>query len=228
MKTNNLAERIYQRKTIIKIHKKVRMANLNININKFLIQRIIICLIIYGVSTFIPKVGLIVAPFITILYYNLTERITLDAKIQKRNLKMEKEIILFIENTLIALKNYQNLKVSLETTCEHNQGEISFEIKRALNESSLGKNLNEAFNNIIAIIPNQNVINFINTLNQTSTENIIPALESQLKYLKDNKNNNIRIQQLHKLISVCLISTIFISIIIILIVMTPNLIEVLK
>ena len=225
---SGIAERIYKRKTIEQILKKARIANKEVQVEQFLITRIILCLVVYAASICIPVVGLVVAPFITIIFYNVLGRNFFERNIFKRDASMELELIPFIETLITALENKIEFKKALEITCEHVPGELSFEFKKVLSENLLGKGLAKAFDNMIAIIPNQNTINFINIINQANDKNVIEGLEIKLKYLKESRHNYTRFAVFKRILS---ITTAFILVLIPLIIIfmyAPNIIELLN
>jgi|GEM_PF-6197188 len=228
MKTKMVVDKIYKKKTIEVVNKKARMANMESSVSSFLMRRIVVCLVLYAVTSFIPMIGLLIAPFITILYYHMSERIFFDRNIAKRSIKIENELPLFIEVVITALENKLEFKKAIEIASTHVPGELANEFSRVLDENSLGKGLGKSFDNMIGVMPNQNAINFINLLNQASDMNVVIGLENQLKYLNDSKRNIARIISFKQILNVSLVTLIFFIPLILIIIYTPMIIELLS
>lgn len=143
---NNIAFKIYRKKSIEKIDSKVKLLGIynNLQTLKFLNIRLILTIIIFVLVLVISQYGYILAPLVAALFYIFSEYYIIDYKIKIRRKKLEKEALFFFEVLTLTLEGGRNLKHALELTAENIDSEISAEFKKTLAEVKLGKSLNES------------------------------------------------------------------------------------
>ena len=229
-KENSLNKKIYRSSTIKKITQKTNYlgSEAKMTPGQFLNLRLFSTIILFIALLFV-KYGFILAPIIAVAYYIGLEYIVLDLRIKRRSDKLEYDALQFFEVLSLTLESGRNLKNSLEMTTSSVNGEMSNEFKRALEEIKLGKSLTEALNDMKYRIPSETVNNTILNISQSSTfgNSIVSSLNTQIDYLTDKKLQEVR-SKISKLpVKLSAISVIFFLPIILLIILSPVIINLL-
>ena len=141
-----IANKIYRKKTIDKINSKIKLLGLNQRLDavQFLNIRLIVMIVMFILIFIFSKIGYILAPVISIVFYYLMEYLVLDYQAKIRGKALEKEALFFFEVFVLTLESGRNLRQALILTTENVDSEISNEFKKTLAEVRLGKSLNEA------------------------------------------------------------------------------------
>ena len=153
----NLGEHIYSKRVINKLENKIKLANKKIDIYTYLDIKYLSSILIFVLSLCTFKVGYILGPIITIIYYNLYEYIILDKQIKKRIKKLEYEMLVFLDALILALESGKNIENSLEIVIFSLDNEISYEFKKTLFEMKFGKSLIESLESMKKRIPSESI-----------------------------------------------------------------------
>jgi tight adherence protein C len=220
-----LIERLYSSDEIKRINDKINRLSSgnNMDVVHFLTLRLISSIVIFIVLLLKFKLGYIVAPVITFVYYFLFEKFFLDSKLKKREKKLDKEALVFFEILTLTLESGRNLQNALEVTVDNVNSELSNEFKRTLFEVKFGKSLLEALNDTKKRIPSETINNIILNMTQTNIfgTNIIDTMYSQVEFLREKQVLSIR-EEINKLPNkISILSVLFIIPIILLMVLGP-------
>lgn len=229
MKKNSIVKKIYLDSTIKKITKKVKLLGINCKYDPIdlLNTRLMLSLILFVVILIFFKNGFFMAPISVIIFHFTSEYFLLDLPIKKREEKLEEEAIFFFEVLALTLESGRNLTSSLTITAKNVDSELSREFQKSLNEMRLGKSFPEAMTSMKERIPSDAINNAILNIVQASVfgNSIEESLNNQLDFLRDKRILEIkgRIGKLPTKISI--ISVLFFIPIILLVILSPVLIE---
>ncbi len=226
---SGLAKKIYSKKTIDRMDKKIKLLGVNsgYKTNTFLNIRLIVSILLFVILLFTSDIGYILAPLCTIILYILSELILLDYPIKKREKKLEKEALFFFEILTLTLESGRNLKHSLDLTVENVNSEISDEFKKMLAEVKLGKSLNEAMESLKERIPSENINNAILNMMESNTfgNSIIDSMYNQIDFLREKQMLEVKSTIAKLPTKVSIISVIFFIPIMMLLILAPVLIN---
>ena len=222
---NSLVEKIYSKKSINRIKRKTEQLGIYNTIDPitFINTRLIISLIIFFLSLYLSGFGYIYAPILTVLFYFLFEYFVLDYRIKKRISKLDYEALFFFEVLTLSLESGRNLKGALELTCKNIDSEISDEFSETLRETEFGKTLNEALNAMKKRMPSDTINNVILNITQSNMfgNSIIDTLYRQVDFLRDKKVLEVKSVIAKMPIKISVTSVLFFVPIIILLILTP-------
>ena len=225
---NNLIRKIYQDKTINKITKKVKLLGVDCkyDVIDLLNKRVISSLALFFIILIFSSKGYIYGPIITIIYYFGIEYLFLDYKIKQRASKLDYEALYLA----LTLESGRNLKASLEMTADSIDNSLSREFKKCINEVNLGKSLTEALNDMKERIPSQTINNVILNITQSNIfgNSIVDSLYNQIDYLRENKVLEVKAKISKLPVKISAISVIFFIPIMLLIILSPVILNMLK
>ncbi len=229
IKERHFAYRMFREKTIKRINAKINLLgeNVKVDVFTFLNIRFITSIILFAILFIFNKYGYLIAPIATIIFYILSEKIILDLKIKTRTKKLEEEAIFFFEILSLTLESNKHLKGAIELTSTNIDSEISNEFKKTLNEVKLGKSFTESLISMKERIPSDLINNIILNLTESSIfgNNVTNTLNNQLEYLRDRRLLNIK-AEINKLpTKISIISVVFFIPIMLLIILSPVIIE---
>lgn len=222
-------KKIYSRKYVNKIINKVKLLGIHNNIDPYnlLICRLISSIILFCLCLYTFDYGYIIAPVVTVIYYNIFNEISLNSKIRKRNTILEKEAMHFFEVLTLSLETGRNLSEAIDVTTTNVDGILSLEFKEAIREVSFGKSLSESLNDMQERIPSDTINNVILSLTQSNLygNSIIENLYTQIDYLREKRKMEVKgkISKVPVLISV--ISVLFFVPLLLIIILGPVLLE---
>ncbi len=226
---NNIAFKIYRKKSIEKIDSKVKLLGIynNLQTLKFLNIRLILTIIIFVLVLVISQYGYILAPLVAALFYIFSEYYVIDYKIKIRRKKLEKEALFFFEVLTLTLEGGRNLKHALELTAENIDSEISAEFKKTLAEVKLGKSLNESLEAMKKRIPSDTINNSILNMIQSNTfgNSIIDSMYNQIDFLREKQLLDVKAEIAKLPTKISIISVILFIPIMMLIILGPVLIQ---
>lgn len=185
-----IIRKIYREKDINKISSDINMlGKTNLDTMTFLNLRLLTTMIVFVVILYNSDLGYILAPFLTILYYYLFYYLLIADKINKRAKKLDKEALEFFEILTLTLESGKNLKNAIAITVENVESELSYEFKRALDETEYSKSLMEALHDMKNRIPSETVNNIILNITQTSIfgSSILDTMYNQIDFLRDKQ-----------------------------------------
>ena len=119
-KNLNLAYKIYSEESIKKYQKKIDLLGYKDSYDAviFLNIRFLTTILIFFVILYISKLGYIIAPVISIIYFNVLPRIVIDRKVSERADRLDNDAMYFFEVLTLSLETGRNLKTALEITSE--------------------------------------------------------------------------------------------------------------
>ena len=224
MNKQEFIKKIYSKKYVNKIITKVKLLGIYNNIDPYnlLICRLISSVILFCLCLYIFDYGYIIAPVVTVIYYNIFNEISLNSKIRKRNTILEKEAM-----HSLSLETGRNLAEAIDVTTSNVDGILSSEFKEAIREVSFGKSLSESLNDMQERIPSDTINNVILSLTQSNLygNSIIDNLYTQIDYLREKRKMEVKgkISKVPVLISV--ISVLFFVPLLLIIILGPVLLE---
>ncbi|MBR3198605.1 MAG: type II secretion system F family protein [Bacilli bacterium] len=197
------------------------------NATSFCKNRILTSLILFIIIVIFTKSGYVTAPFITLIYYYLFYYINITRKLNKKNLRLEHEALYFFEILTLTLESGRNLENALIVTCDNVDSEIADEFQKTLEETKLGKSLNEALTDMQKRISSGTINNIILNIIQTSEfgNSILDTLYNQVDFLREKQILEIK-KQINKIPNkVSVISVIFVVPLILILILGPYLIN---
>lgn len=229
MNKEEFVRKIYSKNYINKFDSKVKLLGLE---NKFdiydlLLLRLFTSIILFIMLFCIFDYGYILAPFITIFYYLIFNRVVVGDKINKRMVKLENEAMHFFEVLTLSLETGRNLVEAIDVTTSNVSGILSMEFKETVREVTFGKSLNEALTDMQKRIPSDTINNIILSLTESNLygNSIIDNLYNQIDFLREKRKMEVKgkISKVPILISV--ISVLFFIPLLLLIILGPVLLE---
>ena len=229
---SNLVRKIYQDRTIDKINKKVKLLGIDYHYDviDLLNKRLLSTLVLFFIIIVFSSHGYIYGPIISILYYLGIEYIFLDYRIKKRSSKLDYEALYFFEVLALTLESGRDLKSAIEMTSNNIDNSLSREFRKAMNDINLGKSLTESLNDMKSRIPSATINNVILNITQSNIfgNSIIESLHNQIDYLRESKLLEVK-SQISKLpVKISAISVIFFIPIMLLIILSPVILNMMK
>ncbi len=228
-KKRTLSRSIFSKRQIDRIQRKIDLLGENSKFDAifFLNLRFISSIVLFLVVLYVFELGYFLAPLITFIYYYLIYYLLIEYNINKRCDKLDVEAMYFFEVMTLALESGNNLKNALDMTCSNVDNELSREFRKALDEVDYGKSLNEALESLKLRIPSDTINNIILNIMQSNIfgNNITNDMYNQLDYIRDREIQKAksRISKIPLYVSV--ISVVFYVPLIMLLILSPVIIE---
>ena len=187
---NGIVSKIYTYDQIKKIDDEIKMlGHEKLTTIDFLNFRLITTILLFIFIMLTYDLGYIVAPIISVLYYNIIHYALITSKIKKRVRDLDHQALYFFEILTLTLESGRNLENALEITVFNVKSDLSDEFKRALFEMKFGKSLVEALNDLKEKIPSETINNIILNITQTSIfgNNILDTMNNQIDFLRDKQ-----------------------------------------
>lgn len=228
-KKYNMVHKIYSKETIDKFQKKINLLGYknSYDASIFLNIRLISSILIFFMLLYVLKLGYIIAPVVTFLYFILLPKFAIDMKLDKRSDKLNNEAMYFFEVLTLSLETGRNLKTALEITSSNIDSELSDEFKRMLEEVKYGKGLSEALDDLKLRIPSETINNIILNISQSNIfgNSIIETMYNQIDYIRD-KQIMLTKARINKIpLKVSVISVIFFIPLLLLLILSPVIID---
>lgn len=229
VKNKKLSHSIFSKKEIEKVQKRIDLLGEECDYNAifFLNLRLYSSIVLFLVVLYVFELGYFLAPLLTFIYYHLIYYILIEYNINKRCDKLDIEAMYFFEIMALALQSGNNLKKALEISCSNVDSELSKEFRKALDEVDYGKSLNEALESLKKRIPSDTINNIILAITQSNIfgNDITKDMYHQIDYIRDREIQKAkgRISKIPLRVSV--ISVLFYMPLIMLLVLSPVLIE---
>ena len=224
-----LEKKIYRKKTIEEIAKKISLLGVSTKLTTFTFLNIrTIGVIIIFISTLILNdFGYLLAPIFSILYYIGITHILIDEKIKIRRKKLESEALTFFEILTLSLETGRNLMDALEITLSSTKGELANEFLEVLKSVKYGKSLTESLEDMHDSIPSDTINNIILSLTQANLygSSIIKSLYNQLDYLREKRKLEVKAEISKVPIKISIISVFFFVPLILIIILGPVLLS---
>lgn len=225
---HNIMEKIYLKKDIESIDKKIKMlGKTKWDAVGFINARVFTTVLFTLLLIFFTHVSYLILPLLVILYYMAFYYILITRRLRLREQKLDREALYYFEVLTLTLESGKNLQNSLELTCKNVHSELSSEFEDCLNEVKVGKSLIEALGDMQARIPSENINNIIMNIMQTNYfgNSIIDTMNNQVDYLREKQILDIK-GQINKIPNkISIVSVLFIVPLILLLVLGPYLIN---
>ncbi len=229
---NNKSKKIYSKKQIERINNKINLLGVSSKYNTitFLNLRLITSVLIFLFILVNYRYGYLFSIIIVLIYYSLFEKILLDAKIKKREKKLNIEAIYFFEVLTLSLQTGRNLAEAILITTNSVDNELSLEFKEALRETKFGKSLTESLNDMQSRIPSDSINNIILALTQANIygSSIIDTMYNQVDYLREKRKMEVKAVISKVPTKISIISVFFFIPLILLIILGPALLSYIK
>jgi len=228
-KKKGLSHSIFSKKQIKKIRGRILLAGLEDKFDAifFLNLRLYSSIVLFLVVLYVSEWGFLISPIITFLYYHFLYYIMIEVNIKRRRDNLDIEAMHYFEIVALALESGNSLINALELSCSNVDNELSSEFRKTLDEVSYGKSLNEALASLKKRIPSDTINNIILIITQSNTfgNNVTSDMYRQIDYIRDKE-----IQKAKGIISkiplkVSVISVLFYIPLIMLLVLSPVIIE---
>ena len=229
MEKRSFIYKIYPKSVIKKLESKIVLLgdDSKVTAKKFLYERLLGSILIFIGLMIISKHAYITAPLCTILYYIILTYLTVDYPIKQRRQRLEHEAIFFFEILQLTLEGGRTLSQALDITSSNVDGELSKEFRKTLDEVKLGKSMVESLKDMKYRIPSSEINNTILNITESSIfgSNIIVSLNSQLEYLRNKELMEVKGKIAKLPIKISVISVVLFIPLILLVILSPVLIE---
>ena len=224
------SKKLYCEKTIMELDKKIKLLGISakLDVYSFLNLRFFGMILLFLTFLVMSKIGFIIAPLISFLYYKGITYFLLDRKIKERQISLETEALSFFEILTLSLETGRNLSEALNVTVHSSlDGQLVLEFREVLREVDYGKSLTEAMNDIQSSIPSDTINNIILSLTQANLygSSIIRSLYGQLDYLREKRKLEVKAEISKVPIKISIISVFFFVPLVLIIILAPVLLE---
>ena len=224
-----LASLFYREKTIKSLDKKIKLLGSNTKYDAitFMNIRIISSVIIFLFILFSTKLGYILAPIISYLYYLLLPNLYFDPKIKKRSRTLDREGLYFFEILALSIESGNNLINALNVTANSIDSDLALEFKETIREVEYGKSLEEALDSLKTRIPSDIINNIILNIKESNIfgNSIIDTLYNQIDYIREKIMLETRASISKLPLKISIISVIFFVPLLLLIILGPVIIK---
>ena len=228
-KKKRFSHSIFSRKEINRMQKKIDLLGEECDYDAifFLNLRLYSSIVLFLVVLYVFELGYFLAPIFTFVYYHLIYYIMIEYNIKKRCDKLDIEAMYFFEIVALALESGNNLKNALEISCNNVDNDLSKEFKKVLSEVEFGKGLNESLVSLKKRIPSDTINNIILMITQSNTfgNNITKDMYDQIDYIRDKEIQKAKARISKIPLRVSVISVLFYIPLILLLVLSPVLLE---
>lgn len=229
MKKGKFERKFYRKKTIEKYEAECLLLGptVNASVFSFLNVRLLSAICLFIILFILDYRNFISSFVISGVYFYIFPKLYFDYRIEKRKRKLEKEAVSFFEVLTLSLESGRNLMDSLKITTDNMDFELSLEFKQVLEEVKYGKGLEEALRSLKNRIPSSTVQNMILNLSQSNTygNNVVKNLHQQIEFIREIRVMSIK-EKINKMpIQVSVVSVLLFVPLILLLVLSPVLIE---
>ena len=224
---NNFWYHIYPRNIVDDLNKKLKMGKSNITGVFFLNFRLLSSLIVFFVLLYMLDWGFLLSPVLTFIYYKLITYYLVDVPINKRKDNLEYNAMEFFEVMTLSLESGKSIVDSIGVATKNVDNDLSNEFKIVLDEIKYGKGLNEALDSLRERIPSEEVNSIILHISESNTlgNDIIEDIYTEIDYIRDKQVLKIKAIISKIPIKVSIISVLFYIPLILLLILTPVIIE---
>lgn len=157
----------------------------------------------------------------------LFEFLYYDVRLAKRRALLNKQALFFFQILSLTLESGNNLRGAIELTTSSISNDLSDEFKKALSDMRMGSTMNEALLDLEKRIPSEVITNIILNLTESNVygSDMIKSLNTQIDYLNNKLVLSVR-EQINKMpIKISVVSVLLFIPIILLIILSPLIIE---
>lgn len=228
MEDHYISRKLYSKKQVNEINKKIKLLGLStkMDVYEFLNIRFFGMIILFFIVLYFNKLGYLLGPIVGLIYYKGITYLLLDNRIKERQKKLEMESLNFFEILTLSLETGRNLQEALNVTLSSCEGELVNEFREVLREVKYGKSLTESMDDMQKSIPSDTINNIILSLTQANLygSSIIKSLYNQIDYLREKKKLETKAMISKVPIKVSIISVFFFVPLVLLIILAPVLI----
>ena len=228
-KTLALAHKLYPKETIDKYQKKINLLGYKDAYDAviFLNVRVLTTILIFFVLLYVSSWGYIIAPVVSFIYFYTLPKLLIDKKVEERANRLDGDAMYFFEILTLSLETGRNLKTALEITSNSVESELSYEFRQTLREVRYGKSLNEALENLKLRIPSDTINNIILNISQSNIfgNSIIETMYNQIDYIRDKQILSAKAEISKIPLKVSTISVIFFIPLIMLLILSPLILQ---
>ena len=186
---NRIASLFYRDNTLKDIEKKISLLGINTKYDAvtFMNIRIFSSIFVFIIIIISFKIGYIISPIITYLYYRFLPNIYFDSKIKKRSKRLERDGLYFFEILALSLESGNNLIKAINSTSKSIDSELSYEFREVIKETNYGRSLDEALESMKKRIPSDTINNIILNIKESNIfgNSIIDTLYNQIDYIRE-------------------------------------------
>lgn len=224
-----ISRKLYSKKSVEEINKKIKLLGVSTKLDTyvFLNLRLFGMILLFIIVIYFSKIGFILAPIVSLLYYKGITYLMLDYKIKLRQIILETEALNFFEILTLSLETGRNLQEALNVTLSSAEGALVSEFREILREVKFGKSLTEALEGMQEKIPSDTINNIILSLTQANLygSSIIKSLYNQIDYLREKRKLEVKAEISKVPIKISVISVFFFIPLILLIILAPVLLN---
>lgn len=229
MEEHYISKKLYRKKTVEDISKKISLLGVSTRMNTYLFLniRFLGMIVLFFVVLYVSDFGYIIAPVLSFLYYKGITYFLLDKKIRSRQVQLEMEALNFFEILTLSLETGRNLQEALNVTVASCEGELVNEFREVTREVSFGKSLTEALEDMQLSIPSDTINNIILSLTQANLygSSIIKSLYNQIDYLREKRKLEVKAEISKVPIKISIISVFFFVPLVLIIILAPVLLN---
>lgn len=230
-KEHMFIRRIYPSTTIVRIEKKINLLGCGneCSVERFLFQRFLLSLLIFLSIFFFFRSGFLIAPVLTLLIYFSFEYFYFDKKLKARGKRLEEDAIFFFEVLSLTLESGRTLNNALSITSKNINSELSKEFRNSLEEMKLGKSFIEVLNDMKERIPSETINHTLLNITQSSLygNDITNSLNDQLDFLREKRLLEVKAEISKLPTKISVLSVVFFVPIMILVILSPIILELL-
>lgn len=181
---NNFVKVLYPKKYLVNLNKKIKRLGIDnkINIDTFLITRLLMEFIIFIVLLLIPVYGIVLSFLFTILFHYLYEDVLINSRIIKREQVIRNDLETFIQLYLLGLNQNNDAYLVFKMVSKNLDNDLTKEIVY-LNKKY--NNFNDVVTNLISVIPEYSFSDDILMLSSNDTKRVAEDILN--KILEDKK-----------------------------------------
>lgn len=181
---NNFVKVLYPNKYLVNLNKKIKRLGIDnkINIDTFLITRLLMEFIIFIVLLLIPVYGIVLSFLFTILFHYLYEDVLINSRIIKREQVIRNDLETFIKLYLLGLNQNNDAYLVFKMVSKNLDNDLTKEIVY-LNKKY--NNFNDVVTNLISVIPEYSFSDDILMLSSNDTKRVAEDILN--KILEDKK-----------------------------------------
>lgn len=181
---NNFVKVLYPKKYLVNLNKKIKRLGIDnkINIDTFLITRLLMEFIIFIVLLLIPVYGIVLSFLFTILFHYLYEDVLINSRIIKREQVIRNDLETFIKLYLLGLNQNNDAYLVFKMVSKNLDNDLTKEIVY-LNKKY--NNFNDVVTNLISVIPEYSFSDDILMLSSNDTKRVAEDILN--KILEDKK-----------------------------------------
>lgn len=229
MEEHYISKKIYRKKTVEEIDKKIHLLGISTRLDTYLFLniRFLGMIVLFFLILYVSNFGYVIAPVLAFLYYKGITYFLLDRKLRFRQVQLETEALNFFEILTLSLETGRNLQEALHVTVSSCEGELVNEFREVMREVTFGKSLTEALEDMQLSIPSDTINNIILSLTQANLygSSIIKSLYNQIDYLREKRKLEVKAEISKVPIKISVISVFFFVPLVLLIILVPVLLN---